>query len=193
MATLADFIDTNGRANYRGLVNLVRETSLPVFVNQAKHPFLVGKQLYEGHLWRPQGCAASATMRFSREEFKMSVDEASGKIDVDSPSVGKAVFALCKKLDSETPPNVFSIGRFQTNDMVIADYAISKNHASVIVFFKKYFLVDLDSTNGTAVNGQRLQPNVKVEIPVGCTITFGRFDFVLVPADALHSRLLRLL
>ena len=47
------------------------------------------------------------------------------------------------------------IGRAETNDLIIMDNSVSKVHAELI-FEKGYFyLVDLNSTNGIVVNGQR--------------------------------------
>jgi len=48
------------------------------------------------------------------------------------------------------------IGRDDTNDLVIQDNSVSKKHAEL--YFEKgfFYLVDLDSTNGLVVNGQKL-------------------------------------
>jgi class 3 adenylate cyclase len=51
-----------------------------------------------------------------------------------------------------------SIGRAVTNDIVVDDAAASRHHAEVVVddAAKKVSIVDLDSTNGTFVNHERI-------------------------------------
>ncbi len=49
-----------------------------------------------------------------------------------------------------------SIGRDLTNEIVINDPEVSRRHARVLLQGQNYILEDLGSTNGTAVNGQRL-------------------------------------
>ena len=49
-----------------------------------------------------------------------------------------------------------SIGRDLTNEIVINDPEVSRRHARVVLQGQNYILEDLGSTNGTAVNGQRL-------------------------------------
>lgn len=47
-----------------------------------------------------------------------------------------------------------TIGRRPLNDIVIHDLAISGEHAVIVTFFNDSILEDLNSTNGTQVNGQ---------------------------------------
>ena len=49
--------------------------------------------------------------------------------------------------------DVISIGRESTNDIVIQDSEISRNHARIIRRGGGFLLEDLGSTNGTMVNG----------------------------------------
>ncbi len=50
----------------------------------------------------------------------------------------------------------FTIGRKQDNDLVLDDGAVSAHHAKIEQIQSAYFLEDLRSTNGTQVNGQRI-------------------------------------
>ena len=50
-----------------------------------------------------------------------------------------------------------SIGRRPHNDVVIDDLAISSEHAAIVTIRRDSFLEDLNSTNGTQVNGQPVQ------------------------------------
>jgi pSer/pThr/pTyr-binding forkhead associated (FHA) protein len=56
------------------------------------------------------------------------------------------------KLDKET----LSIGRKPANDIHIDNLAVSGNHAKIFTILNESFIEDLDSTNGTYVDGNRI-------------------------------------
>ncbi len=58
--------------------------------------------------------------------------------------------------------NRMSIGRDQTNDIVLDHPHVSRFHSSVEVKGGEYFVYDLDSTNGTYVNGERVEKFMQV-------------------------------
>ena len=72
-----------------------------------------------------------------------------------------------------------TVGKLAGNvDMVINDNSISRMHAK---FFKKgntYFMSDLNSTNGSFINGRRLNPNETCPIEAGDEIGLGRLKFI---------------
>ncbi len=51
----------------------------------------------------------------------------------------------------------FTIGRKPDNDLVIDDPAVSGHHARLLKIQSVYFVEDANSTNGTAVNGTRVE------------------------------------
>ena len=53
-----------------------------------------------------------------------------------------------------------TIGRKPHNDIQIDNLAISGDHAAVVTFLNDSFLEDLNSTNGTLVNGQPIKKHV---------------------------------
>ncbi len=57
----------------------------------------------------------------------------------------------------EFDQNEVSIGRIQGNDVMLPKGNVSKRHARIIVKDAKYIIVDLNSTNGTYVNGRKIQ------------------------------------
>jgi hypothetical protein len=65
---------------------------------------------------------------------------------------------------------VMSIGRLSTADIVLADQNVSRQHAELHPVGDTYQLVDLGSTNGCKVNGQRIERQVLVD---GDEITLG--------------------
>ena len=68
----------------------------------------------------------------------------------------------------------YTIGRLPDNDIRIDNPAVSGHHSLIINILNDSFLEDLNSTNGTYVNGKRVGTpvSVKVNIPiqVGSTI-----------------------
>lgn len=63
-----------------------------------------------------------------------------------------------------------TIGRQDDNDIVIPEQTISKNHAIIHIENGSFFLTDLGSTNGTFVNGNRID---KLILKSGDIIRFG--------------------
>ena len=56
----------------------------------------------------------------------------------------------------EMVKDVITLGRDVSNDIVINDAEVSRNHARLTAQSGSYLMEDLASTNGTFVNGQRL-------------------------------------
>jgi pSer/pThr/pTyr-binding forkhead associated (FHA) protein len=64
-----------------------------------------------------------------------------------------------------------TIGRHADNDIALNDKAVSGHHAVVITILQDSFLEDLDSTNGTQVNGKQV---AKHPLSHGDVISIGR-------------------
>src|SRR3989454_8632369 len=84
-----------------------------------------------------------------------------------------------QRLAVKTP--IVNIGRADYNDLVVPDPSISTSHAKLQRREGVWVLVDLDSTNGTFVDGER----VKGEAPLapGATVRFGDVQLVFEPTD----------
>lgn len=65
-----------------------------------------------------------------------------------------------------------TIGRERT-DVLLSHNSVSRSHAVIIVQEAAVLLEDLGSTNGTLVDGARIEPGVPVEIKDGSEIRFG--------------------
>lgn len=67
-----------------------------------------------------------------------------------------------------------TIGRKEGNSLILGDKHISGNHAVLTVKNNYLYLKDLNSTNGTFVNGKRIVSSVKLigreEIQIGTTV-----------------------
>lgn len=84
-----------------------------------------------------------------------------------------------QRLNIRTP--VVNIGRADYNDLVLPDESVSTTHAKLQRREGVWILVDLDSTNGTFVDGER----IKGEAPLapGATVRFGDVSAVFEPTD----------
>jgi hypothetical protein len=81
----------------------------------------------------------------------------------------------------------FAIGRKPDNDLVIDDHTVSGHHAKIIRVQSVYFVEDLKSTNGTAVNGKPIE---RLQLHDADVITIGKHriifqDSALVPAGSI--------
>jgi pSer/pThr/pTyr-binding forkhead associated (FHA) protein len=84
-----------------------------------------------------------------------------------------------QRLQVRTP--VANIGRADYNDLVIPDPSVSTSHAKLQRREGVWVLVDLESTNGSFVDGER----VKGDAPLapGATVRLGDVQLVFEPAD----------
>jgi pSer/pThr/pTyr-binding forkhead associated (FHA) protein len=71
----------------------------------------------------------------------------------------------------------FSIGRDASCDLAIADMTVSRRHATLERTQEGWLLTDLESTNGTRVNGWRVHGKVKVT--PGDLVSFGNAEYSL--------------
>ncbi|MGH3244887.1 MAG: FHA domain-containing protein [Trebonia sp.] len=73
----------------------------------------------------------------------------------------------------------FSIGRDATCDLAIVDMTVSRMHAQLERTADGWLLSDLESTNGTRVNGWRVRG--KVPVRVGDLVSFGSLEVIFSP------------
>ena len=77
---------------------------------------------------------------------------------------------------------VTSIGRIPSNDIHLPVNSVSMHHAKVISFHNNFFLEDLRSTNGTLVNGHRIN---KCVLKSGDKVSFARVNMEY-PVDNIN-------
>ena len=71
------------------------------------------------------------------------------------------------------------IGRSKRCHVYIDDPYLSKNHARIFLKDGAFYIEDLDSTNGSFLNGRRL-PSQPVRIKDSDKLTFGNISFIFV-------------
>jgi pSer/pThr/pTyr-binding forkhead associated (FHA) protein len=84
---------------------------------------------------------------------------------LDGPEKGQ-VFDL----ESDT---IYHVGRSPGNQVRMSDSYVSRRHLKVIRRGERYFIEDLNSKNGTSVNGELIDPGVEIEVSQGVPIVIG--------------------
>ncbi len=82
--------------------------------------------------------------------------------------------------ETELVKEYTTIGRKSDNDVQVDNLAVSGHHARIIRILNDYFLEDLDSTNGTNVNGT---PVTKHALNHGDRIDIGKHQLEFVNED----------
>jgi len=131
----------------------------------------------------------TATVRsYAAQEHLSFLGRVSIELEVDE-TLGMGIFRLHPSYDERLPevepdgwlegpdglryqlkPGVMTLGRLSTSDIVLSDANISRQHAEVHAMGDNYQLIDLGSTNGCKVNGQRIERHVLQD---GDELTFG--------------------
>jgi hypothetical protein len=81
------------------------------------------------------------------------------------------------------------VGRANSNVVRVAERSMSRKHAVLSVVDGHWQLTDLDSDNGSGVNGLLLVPGVAHALRSGDVVHFGDVSFVFLTAQALFSHL----
>ena len=81
----------------------------------------------------------------------------------------------------------FTIGRKPDNNLAIEDHTVSSHHARIVRVQSVYFIEDLHSTNGTALNGKSIE---RAQLYDADVITIGQHRIIFqdgTPAPAVAS------
>jgi pSer/pThr/pTyr-binding forkhead associated (FHA) protein len=70
-----------------------------------------------------------------------------------------------------------TIGREKSNCIVVDDTMVSRFHAVIQKIKNAYFIKDLNSTNGTKVNGLNVPKDKYIKLKKNDVIQIGRTDF----------------
>jgi hypothetical protein len=157
------------------LAELARSSTREQFEAKLPHCFLV----IEGALWEQEAVGFATRV----------VDPVSVKrITQKAPAPDLEVLEIVKAPGNPYPDRV-SVGRARNCDVVMRDPSVSKLHAHFRVGPGILELVDIDSQNGTRVNGHPLAPHQPHTVGAGDVIFFGNVNTRLVDAHSLYDLL----
>ena len=81
------------------------------------------------------------------------------------------------------------VGRAATSAVRVDERSVSRQHAMLGADDDGYSLVDLDSDNGTAINGMQLMPGAPQQLRSGDVVLIADVSFLFIEARALASHL----
>jgi len=80
-------------------------------------------------------------------------------------------------MEFDLPAEQLTIGRSSESGLVIRDDYTSTHHARLMLWKDRWVIQDLDSTNGTFLDGERV--TVPTPVPLGTPVTIGKTSFEL--------------
>ena len=183
LGDISTMLNASGRIalpTLQKLVKVYQKIKFKIFLEQ---PVLVGSSIQSGSL--------NLRKRASKEEMNRTVVfELDRDEDTVSPTetLKHAICPLVKGEYASGPVNSFAIGRVDGNDMIMPDYAISKQHAILEIKRGIYTITDCGSTNGTMVNGKRLNKK-PASLQDGNVVGFARYEFTFLFPESLYDML----
>lgn len=103
-----------------------------------------------------------------------------GRLDVFWPEGQFMTFPLVE--------NTISVGRSTGNTIALDTNTISRYHFSLSHDGQKTFITDMESANGTFVDGERLQPNQSRELDGGDEIQIGHLRIIYHQLDEMATQ-----
>jgi len=148
-----------------------------------KDEFIIGNTKLIMHERRLPRSKASVTleqvmeMEAEKEVEKARAEVAPAGVPIDANHYAKPTYALVisgphEGLSFELRDGL-TIGRKDTDIILDRDLQVSRKHARVAVEAEEAFLEDLGSTNGTFINGRRIEPAKRERVSAGDTIQLG--------------------
>lgn len=181
-AELRQYLSQTGRVPFEIIKRATRELNEAEFSAFFTCPVLAGSAVIPGTMVSTDLHSGAFRRRKSTLLFKAS--------DILNPSADseplqKALYPLVKESSNSDPQmNLFTIGRTAGNNLVVADFAVSENHATIELQKGYYIIKDIGSTNGTKVNGAQI--TAAHQLKDRDVITLGRLDFHFLTSSALY-------
>lgn len=183
-------INSSGRVAISYITQIAESLDVDGFVSYVGGPVLAGTSVQEGTLVQPPVDGAGRN-RARTLLFRPADMLAAMKAKVDSEPIQQAIYPLAARLSApHSETKTLTVGREVGNDLVIPDFSISREHAEIRLFARKFSVADLGSSNGTKVNGVSLDRSPLV-LAYGDVIGFARYEFAFLHPATLYSILLR--
>lgn len=181
---LSKMLSASGRIGLVSLRKIAQENKKEVFIRFLRQPVLVGSAIQAGSIASREGSSIDEMNRTQIFEPSSTDPDASPP----SEALKHAIYPLVKGEYSNSASKFFTIGRIDGNDMIIPDFAISKKHAVITIDNSTFYIKDLGSTNGTMVNGTRLDKK-PVIIHDKDVLSFARYEFTFLFPASLYKML----
>ena len=163
-------------------MQLATSSTKSEFATLVHCPALVGSGIRDGELKH----GSSSNKSWAPQTTQMFRPADRGLL-IEGASIEQCIFLLRKPVTGR-PSELkrFTIGRGQGSDILINDFAISREHAIVEIRGADFYLKDLDSSNGTFINGAAIDDR-GVVLENGSTVRLARYDFQFLLVEALYE------
>jgi hypothetical protein len=123
----------------------------------------------------PSASASAPTEQFSQQ--KPAPVASTGPQMATTQTATRLVITSGSKAGTEFPlaSDPITIGRSSDSSLVIRDDYTSTHHARLMLWHDDWMLQDLDSTNGTFLNGKRV--TVPTKVPLNTPVKIGATSF----------------
>lgn len=185
LGEMSKMLSASGRIGLAHLHRIAQENDKETFIRFVRQPVLAGAAIQAGRI------SSQASGGGGDEMNRTQIFEPSGTNPGASPAseaLQHAIYPLIKGEYSTTSSKAFIIGRVDGNDMIMPDFAISKKHAMINLDSSSFYLKDLGSTNGTFVNGIRLDKK-SLKIHDQDVLSFARYEFTFLFPSSLYKML----
>ena len=183
LGNISKMLNASGRIGLQVLQKMAKVYTQLEFERFMQQPVLVGSSIQAGSL--------GTHNRHAQDEFNKTVIFELDTEDTgasSSESLKHAIYPLVKNEYASGAAHIFSIGRVDGNDMIMPDYAISKQHATIEIARGNYLIRDGGSTNGTMINNKRLEKK-PAQIRDKDVVAFARYEFTFYTPEALYNML----
>ena len=183
LGDISKMLNASGRIGLQMLQKMAAVYDKVEFGRFVQQPVLVGASIQAGSL--------ATQNRHAKEELNKTVIfevDAAEAASSSSESLKHAIYPLVKNEYASGRFHLFPIGRVEGNDMIMPDYAISKQHATIEIRRGDYLIRDGGSTNGTFINGKRLDKK-PVQIRDKDIVAFARYEFTFLFPESLYEML----
>jgi phage tail-like protein len=104
-------------------------------------------------------------------------------------TTGQLIVRLAENIVQVVPLNVpvITIGRAPDNTLSLSDLLISRRHAEIRVQDGTPVLVDVGSSNGTRIDGERILPNQPYPITTGTIVQVGSYTITYQPEGGVQQ------
>lgn len=92
----------------------------------------------------------------------------------DAPPLARFVFEVVKRPGANAQADLVTIGRAETNDVIVSAAQVSKFHASIARGPHGSYLLADHSSMGTWIGSERLEPDERARLVSGETISLGQ-------------------
>lgn len=74
-------------------------------------------------------------------------------------------------------PGIITLGRSKDNKITIEQELVSKHHARIFTYFQASYIEDLNSTNGTFLNGKKIGTHI---LHTGDEVLLGKYRIQII-------------